>query len=105
MPDAAALMTDPRVRHYWDPGDRVGRLYAPVLGTDEPAWDVWLLFGRDARWEADVPEPGWWEHQLSGLPAERRLDPGRFAEKAGELLVVRPRPASIENRTSIENRR
>lgn len=89
VPGAAALMPDPRASHYWDPEMRVGTAYQPYLDLSEPAWDVWMLFGRDARWsEAAPPDPAWWEHQLSGqgLPAERVLDPDRFAEKAAGLL-------------------
>lgn len=88
VPDGARLILDPRVRHYWDPDRLVGRRYAPILGTDAPAWDVWLLFGRTARWSDPdgAPEPDWWEHQLGGLPDSLRLDPERFARKAAELL-------------------
>ena len=85
--EAAALMQDPRVRHYWD-GDRLaGKVFQPHLDLDSPAWDVWLLFPPGARWDAgEAPEPAWWEHQLQGMPSERRLDPKRFAAKARELM-------------------
>lgn len=89
MPEAATLMPDPRARHYWDPEMLVGKAYQSYLEIPEPAWDVWMLFGRDASWgEAGPPPPDWWEHQLggAGLPAELSLDPDRFAEKATELL-------------------
>lgn len=85
---AAALLPDPRARHYWD-GDRVvGGRYADVLGLDEAAWDVWLLFGRDVTWQdaEGVPEPTWWEHQLESLPDSLHLDPDRFARKAEAIL-------------------
>ena len=93
VPEAATLMRDARARHYWD-GDRVlGTIYQTLeLGEDrlrghEPAWDVWLLFGPEARWPpgGEPPKPAWWEHQLQGMPGERRLDPERFAQKAAEL--------------------
>ncbi|HEX9669571.1 MAG TPA: hypothetical protein VGC93_08815 [Thermoanaerobaculia bacterium] len=100
VPEAAELMPDRRARHYWD-GDRVlGRAYQDRLEAggrrfelDREAWDVWLLFDRDARWgEGGPPQPSWWEHQLRGpLPPERRLDPERFAARAAQLLA-RPRP-------------
>lgn len=89
VPEAATLMPDPRARHYWDPEMAVGRAYQAFLEIPQPAWDVWMLFGRDARWTGtDPPEPAWWEHQLSGagLPAERVLDPDRFARKAAALV-------------------
>jgi hypothetical protein len=27
-----------------------------MLDLAEPAWDVWLLFGRDASWDGDIPQ-------------------------------------------------
>lgn len=84
--EATTLIPDSRVRHYWDPDMLAGRTFAPQVGTRDPAWDVWLLFDRDARWTDDaLPELSWWAHQLQGLPAERRLDPERFTRKAREL--------------------
>jgi hypothetical protein len=93
VPEAAALMNDARATHYWDGAQRLGALYQTLelgeqkLRGDEPMWDVWLLFGPEARWEKDgaPPKPDWWEHQLRFLPEERRLDPARFARKAAEL--------------------
>lgn len=98
VPEAAALMNDARATHFWDGALRIGALYQTlelgdeVLSRQEPAWDVWLLFGPEARWAkgAAAPKPDWWEHQLQGLPAERRLDPQRFAQKAAELSSRAP---------------
>ncbi len=85
-------MPDRRARHYWDAARAVGAAYRSLkdgtqtLDLGMEAWDVWLLFGRDAAWAgAAPPEPLWWEHQLRGLSAERRLDPARFAAKAAEI--------------------
>lgn len=88
VPRAADLLPDPRARHYWDPEQAVGGPFAGVLGMDSPAWDVWLLFDRDARWrDLDAPpDPAWWAHQLNGLPDSLRLDPDRFARKGNDLL-------------------
>lgn len=88
VPGAARLIPGPGVRHWWDGDAVMGRRYADVLGTDEPAWDVWLLFARDARWgDPDgAPRPDWWEHQLGSLPDSLHLDAERFARKAAELL-------------------
>lgn len=90
-------MPDRRARHYWDPDRVVGRAYQErltagdrVFRLESAAWDVWLLFDRDARWEAAPPPPAWWEHQLGGrLPDERRLNPQRFADRANALLADR----------------
>lgn len=86
--EAAELMSDRRALHYWD-GDRlVGRAFQAHLGLPMPAWDVWLLFEPGIRWDGEqAPVPSWWEHQLRGMPSERRLDPDRFAAKAQELLA------------------
>ena len=63
-------LKDPRVIQYWDPdrllsGDmvrsvnenprRFGREEA--LPPDFVAWDVVAVFGREARWERDLPTP------------------------------------------------
>lgn len=58
------------------------------LGTE--AWDVWLLFDRNAIWEASgPPRAAWWEHQLQIPPPERMLDSARFARKAAMLEGAR----------------
>jgi hypothetical protein len=100
VPDAADLIPDARARHYWDEGRVVGRAYQRLklgnrtLDIGAEAWDVWMLFDRDARWtDAGPPQPTWWEHQLRGMPDERRLEPERFAAKALELQARRNPPS------------
>lgn len=88
--DAAALIPDSRAIHYWDPEKLAGSSFQDQVGTSSPAWDVWLLFDRDAAWTPEAnPKPAWWAHQLGELPPDRRLDPERFADKAKELLGTR----------------
>jgi len=61
------LLTDARVRHYWDEQRVVGRLYLQtlpaiwpkrspetVLPDADALWDAYLLYGRDTDW-ADQP--------------------------------------------------
>lgn len=87
VPGAAKLMEDRRAVHFWDPDQRIGKTYQPILGTPAAAWDVWMLFDRGERWTGDAPpRPTWWEHQLRQLPSERFLDPERFAQKAQDLV-------------------
>lgn len=90
VPGATRLMSDSRVAHFWDPEATVGRAFSEVLGTRNPAWDVWMLFEEKARWDERPPEPAWWEHQLGGLPRDRYLDPRRFASKAAEVEAAGP---------------
>lgn len=64
-----------------------GRAVSAALGLPRPAWDVWILYGRDAVWsDHGLPRPDWWEHQLADLGREKWLDPHRFAWKARALL-------------------
>ena len=84
--EAAEVIPDRRARHYWDGDKLVGKVYQPILGTPDEAWDVWMLFDRDTRWEGKIPpRPAWWEHQLYDMPPELSLDANRFARKAAAL--------------------
>lgn len=86
---ATALVPDARARHYWDGNMVVGSTFQPLLELPAPAWDVWMLFDRDAMWRADAPpRPAWWEHQLSAGPPELHLDASRFASHAEALKMV-----------------
>lgn len=92
--EGAELVPDNRAHHYWDGEMVIGNHYQELRHPDgsdlvlsSPAWDVWMLFGADARWEAGrAPVPDWWEHQLGGMPGDLHLDPERFAAKAEVLL-------------------
>jgi hypothetical protein len=63
------LLTDARVRHYWDEQRAVGRQYLQtlpmiwpkrsaetVLPDADALWDAYLLYGRDAHWGDQPPE-------------------------------------------------
>lgn len=73
---AAQRFTDPRVIHYWDEGRALGDALGETLALPSreagrahgAAWDVYLVYGRGARWgEA----PSSWMQQLDGLPVTR----------------------------------
>jgi hypothetical protein len=85
-----ALVTDPRVRNYWDPNEALGKAYSQLLGIEgSPAWDVYFLYGRDARWTASTPpKPVFWMHQLAVTIAPR-LDPTVFRQHVDQLLVTK----------------
>ena len=87
---ATQLMSDPRVLHYWDQDESMGRSYAKqILGIDEFAlWDFYMLFDRSASWrDGRQPTPRVWMHQLHGLDPDKRLDADRFAAQAAQLLA------------------
>ena len=59
--DAAALsqrvLPDPRVIQFWDEAALTSDWFAErVENSQAPAWDVYYLYGPDARW-TDVPSP------------------------------------------------
>lgn len=84
---AVRLMQGDDIRHYWDPEGESGRKIQDALGIDVYAWDVWLVYGRDAVWaKKNPPAPAYWEHQLAGLPHDSFLQPNRFAEHVSALV-------------------
>lgn len=61
--------------------------YQKLMKMDEPAWDVYYVYGRDAEWNDKLPpEPAYWMHQLGGLPPERMLDGSKLAAEMTKLL-------------------
>jgi len=51
-PKVADLLVDDRARHYWDGRRRLGRSLARELGLGggAVAWDIFLVYGPDAKW-------------------------------------------------------
>ena len=83
---SAKMFDDPRVRQFHDPrGSRLaGKAFAHELIREGAgvAWDIYIFYDRDARWDENPPKPIDWMHQLGG---GRRADPERF--HAGAELV------------------
>jgi len=90
-------LTDPRAVNFTDSTRRAAMAWAPVLdikplyGVQLPAWDVYLVFGPDARWGppgAPPPAPAFWMHQLStGAPANSiRLNPDQLRARIEAML-------------------
>jgi hypothetical protein len=89
VPGATRLVGDPRALHYWDEEGALVRAYREVLGIDEPAWDVYMIYPPGVRWVDPLPPaPVFWMHQL-GQPSAPRvtqapyLDPAAFAARVG----------------------
>jgi len=62
---------DDRVQHWWDRTKQVSHAVQQALGLQGPAWDLYLLYGPEARWEvATPPLPDFWMHQLSDPGAD-----------------------------------
>ena len=100
---AALLLHNPNVQHYWNPSGAFGRLLSRAVGlksSDGPvyAWDVWLLYGPEARWEGAVPpRPRLLMHQLGALRGSTefpQLDSRAFAQQVQGLLAQLPPSAT-----------
>ena len=77
VPTATKEVWDPRARHYWDGDGQLIASYRDVLGGfDEPVWDTYVLYGKEARWEtARPPAPAYWMHQLGSAKRPRVKGP------------------------------
>ena len=79
--NATRYVRDERAKHYWDGEGALLHGYEPALSISEDAWDIYMVYGPDARWEADAPpRPDYWMHQLD-LNSAPKLDAAAFAEK------------------------
>jgi hypothetical protein len=94
VPSATIQFPELRARHYWDQPSVLVQGYRDTLKLTEDAWDVFLLYGPDARWDgARPPEPVYWAHQLGSKDKPRVsgpwLDGAVFFEKL-RSLAARP---------------
>ena len=88
---AATLIPDERTRHYWDGHSAVVAAYTRTMDFPADAWDIYMVYGPDARWEGDIPpKPTYWMHQL-GAEKEPRVngpyfEAELFTKKVTEIL-------------------
>ena len=84
----SSRMPGSRSIHYADPQGYSGKQYGKVMEIPygAPAWDIYFAFGPDVRWGNAPPAPTYWEHQLGGLPGDKRLDGPRFADAVRRLF-------------------
>jgi hypothetical protein len=100
---AAQLLHNPHVRDYWNPSGAFGRLLSLAVelkNNDSPvyAWDVWLIYGPDAKWEGTgPPRPRLLMNQLGALRGSTKfphLDSHLFAQQVRALLAQLPPPTA-----------
>jgi hypothetical protein len=86
---ASRLITNRYTTHYWEETGITGKLMEQVIGVDQYVWDFWAIYAPDVRWSDErlMPAPSFWQHQLGGLPPEKRLDAKVFATKVDEYLA------------------
>jgi hypothetical protein len=74
VPAATTQYPDARAQHFWDAPGVLVRAYRDRLRLSEDAWDIYLLYGPEARWTGELPpEPLYWSHQL-GSKEKPRVD-------------------------------
>ena len=86
---ASRLITNRYTTHYWEETGITGRLMQQVMGVDKYVWDFWAIYAPDVRWSDErlMPAPSFWQHQLDGLPPEKKLNANVFASKVDEFLA------------------
>lgn len=78
---------DKRVSYFIDADSRAGELWERVLKTGEDiAWDVYLLYGPNAKWTDQPSMPDFWMHQLGGLTKAQWLNQVTFTGKLRGML-------------------
>jgi hypothetical protein len=96
VPKAAQLVQNPNVRHYWNPSGAFGKLLSHAVGLKNGnrqvyAWDVWLVYGPEAKWVgSDPPRPRLLMQQLGALRGSTEfphLDSHVFAQQVQSLLA------------------
>jgi len=88
---AAGDLSDPRVRHFWVGDTEIAQAFAATLGIkNEPAWDVFLVYGPGAVWKAGPPPvPRYTAHRSSELPAEFRYNAVKLAAAIRDARTAR----------------
>jgi hypothetical protein len=86
---ASGLITNRYTTQYWEDTGITGKLMQQVMGVDKYVWDFWTIYGPKAVWSDErlPPVPDFWQHQLNGLPADKKLDANVFAAKLDEFLA------------------
>ena len=78
---------DKRVSYFLDPTSETGKQWERVLKTERfIAWDVYLLYGADATWKDEPPQPAYWMHQLGGVTKAPTYDEPTFRAKLKGML-------------------
>ena len=89
---ASHLIANRYTMQYWEETGITGKLMQQVMGVDKYVWDFWTIYGPNALWSDErlPPAPDFWQHQLGGLPRDKKLDAKVFAAKVDEFLAQVP---------------
>ena len=90
----ADTVPDSRAAQFVDVEGALSKAYASVIDLPPslPAWDVYFVFGPEARWPegqgSKPPAPDYWMHQLGrAAPPELLLNPEQLNSYVGGMLL------------------
>jgi hypothetical protein len=86
---ASRLISNAYTTQYWEETGITGKLMEESLGlTHRYIWDFYAIYGPKAVWSDERPPvPDFYQHQLQGLPPDKRLQADAFAAKVSEFLA------------------
>jgi hypothetical protein len=86
---ASQLIINAHTTHYWEETGITGKLMEESLGlTNRYIWDFYAIYGPTAVWSDERPPvPDFYQHQLQGLPPDKRLQADAFATRVSEFLT------------------
>jgi hypothetical protein len=98
--DLSRSFSDKRVSYYKDPDSLAGTLWKRVLQIDnEIAWDVYFIYGANARWENEPSKPDFWMHQLFGVTTAPLFNAEKFTQELKAMLTkLEPEDVKKEKR-------
>ena len=98
VPTATRFVSDPRAQQFWDDSSVLVHEYDSVLQLGQDAWDIYMIYGPQTRWDGRLPPaPDFWMHQLH-LQSQPKasgsfLQPEVFAAHADSALrTLSPSP-------------
>jgi hypothetical protein len=86
------IVTDPRATQYWDGQRALTDAYDRMFALTGPCAGIFMLYGRQARWEGAVPpRPDYLEdaHAREFNRPNPEYDAQRFADEVREMLNTR----------------
>ncbi len=86
MRPAMKFLDGSNVHYYWDATGINMRRFGRALGMDLDLWDFWAIYLPSTQWTGETPPaPEFWQHQLTGLPEEKRLVVSEFVTRIKDL--------------------
>jgi len=79
--------SDSRVVYYWDANRITGPLWQLVMKIPAFAWDIYLLYDKEAHWSKQPTVPIFWMHQLRGALDAPLLNVPELTAKTKQLLA------------------